>query len=116
MDTITISNLELWTHIGIPAEERLKEQPVLVSLTIHKDLSDASTNDHLEGSIDYQEVVDLLKRKAQENSLHTLEAFATELANAVLENFETNKVDITVKKFVIPETEYVAVSLSLPRI
>lgn len=39
MDTITICDLEVFYHIGVPAEERAKTQRLLLTIEIRKDFA-----------------------------------------------------------------------------
>ena len=56
MDAITIHNLELRTHIGVPEEERAQEQRLLISVEMNVDTASAAKSDDVAQSIDYDRV------------------------------------------------------------
>ena len=54
MDTLTITDLELWTRIGVPDDERETEQRILVTIELSLDLSAVSASDDVTQGMDYE--------------------------------------------------------------
>lgn len=96
-------------RVGVPEEERATPQRLEICIELDRDLIAASQSDRIEETIDYhavcQRVVGLLKQR----SWKLIEALAGDLAEAIRKEFGANRVRITVKKFILPETRYVAV-------
>ncbi|MDD4627835.1 MAG: dihydroneopterin aldolase [Candidatus Peribacteraceae bacterium] len=111
-DLLTIENLELRTRIGLPEEERAKEQRVLVTV----ELSLATTQHHhddLEQSIDYASVVESVLELAK-TERRTMEFFAEEIAALILKKFRAKSVCVTVKKFALPGIDHASFTVTRP--
>lgn len=62
MSRISIVDLEVFYHVGVPEEERAKPQRLLVTVEMDYDFSTASMSDRLEKTINYFDVAqELLK-------------------------------------------------------
>ena len=112
-DVITIKDLEIETHIGVPEEERATAQHLLVTIELSTSTQEAGITDDISKSIDYQEVVDSVKNLATVER-KTIEKLAEDIATHVQKDYNCSPVSVMVKKFIIPETEYVAVSITRP--
>ena len=53
MSKITITDLEVFFHVGVPDEERAKPQRLLVSVDMEFDFSIAAVSDRVTKTIDY---------------------------------------------------------------
>lgn len=112
-DTITITDLVIWTHIGITEAERAKEQRLLITLELQKDLSIAGKSDDLSQSIDYEQVCHQIRNLSKKERL-TIESFAEDIATSVLQSFKPEQVSVTIKKYIIPDTDHVSVTITRP--
>ena len=61
-DQIVIRGLELFTHIGVPAEERAEVQKLRVHLTL--EVMRFPKIDAIEGTVDYKAVADRVRKSA----------------------------------------------------
>ena len=113
MDTITISGLELWTHIGVPEEERALEQRVLVDIVLRADCTEVAKTDDVEQGIDYFAVYNDVRNLAKEER-KTIEKLAEDIASYILEHYRPEQIEVVVKKFILPGTEHVSVSIVRP--
>jgi dihydroneopterin aldolase len=52
MDKITISNLEVFYHVGVTDEERAKPQRLLITVEMSHDFESAVSADNLADTID----------------------------------------------------------------
>lgn len=109
-DTLTITNLELWTCIGIHAEERKIEQRLLVTVEMSVDAKTAAKDDSVNQSINYSDVATDLKELATKER-KTIERFAEDAAQMILKKHRADSVAMTVKKFALQRAEYVAITL-----
>lgn len=110
-DTLTITDLELWTHIGVPKEERETEQRLLVTMEMSLDAQAAAQSDDVKKSINYFNVTEDLKQLAL-TERKTIERFAEDIAHMVLKKYRTSGVTVTVKKFAIPESACVSITIT----
>lgn len=111
-DVISISNLELWTQIGVTAEERATEQRVLVSIELHTDTRKVAKTDDVKKGIDYEDVAEEIRRIAKRER-KTLERLAEDIAAAVLKKYKSGPLRVTVTKFPLPGV--VSISLTIAR-
>lgn len=108
-DQIVIRGLELFTHIGVPAEERAEAQKLRVHLTL--EVMRFPKIDGIEGTVDYKAVADRVRKSAAEKERQLIETLAQDIAAVVLSEFEVSKVRVEVEKFILPETDWVGVIL-----
>ena len=109
-DLITINDLELWTRIGVSDEERASEQRLLLTIVIPTDVSVVAKNDDLSGSLDYDDLVTVVHEVAS-TERKTVETFAEDVCVALLKLKGVQKVTLTVRKFVIPGTRDVSLTI-----
>jgi FolB domain-containing protein len=110
-DLLVIENLELWTHLGVPKEERTKEQRVRVTVELHLDLSKAAKTDDVNHSIDYAKLAADLKQLSQ-TERKTLERFAADCADLILKKYRPEAVTITATKFALPGSSGTSVTMT----
>ncbi|MGH7973285.1 MAG: dihydroneopterin aldolase, partial [Limisphaerales bacterium] len=90
-------------------------QRLLLSVEMEFDFSSASKSDAIGETINYYEVAQELLKFGEGRSWRLLERLVSEIADAILTRYRPDAVLVEVKKFVIPEARYVAVSLSRRR-
>ena len=112
MDTIIIKNLEVFYRVGVPDEERSEPQRLLLTVAMTHDFAGAVRTDDLSQSIDYGAVSQRLLRFGDGRSWRLIETLAANVADMILAEFGPQTVCVEVKKFVIPEAQNVAVSLT----
>ncbi|MGA3180912.1 MAG: dihydroneopterin aldolase [Verrucomicrobiota bacterium] len=113
MDRIAIHDLTVFLRVGVPDEERA--QPQRLSLTVEMEHDFSGLGDTLDRTIDYQAVSRRLSRFGEERSWKLIETLAVELAEMILREFHPARVTVEVKKFILPETRHVSVSVTRPR-
>jgi FolB domain-containing protein len=114
-DKIVIEDLEVHSQIGITAAERGKPQRLLVTIEIGHPLQKAGQTGNLEETIDYDEVAKRIRGLAENKERALIETLAEEVAQTVLDEFRAMKVGVTVKKFILSDTRFVAVSIKRKR-
>ena len=115
MDIITLRDLEVFYHIGVPDEERVHPQRLLISVEMETDITLAAAGDDLNHTINYYAVSQRLLNLGQGRSWKLLETLAVQIAELVLREFGARRVHIEIKKFIIPEARHVSVRISRPR-
>lgn len=108
-DWIEIRGLEVRARIGITEAERAEPQRLLLDVRFEPLRSFANMPDEIAATVDYAAVAGRLKALAAERSHKLIEILADEAATAVLREFAVRRVQVTVRKFILPDTEHVAV-------
>ncbi|MDA1276729.1 MAG: dihydroneopterin aldolase [Verrucomicrobia bacterium] len=112
MDRITIRDLEVWYRVGVGDEERANPQRLHLSLEMTRDLRAAGVSDDLADTIDYFAVAQRLMHFGEDKDWKLIEKVAADVASMVLDEFGPVSVAVEVKKFILPETNFVSVRLT----
>ena len=115
MDTITISDLEVFYCVGVPDEERAIPQRLLLTGEMEHEFRVAASEDELVDTIDYFAVTQRLLRFGDGVHWRLIETLAVDVAQMVMEEFRAGAVSVEVKKFIIPEARHVAVRVKRSR-
>ena len=115
MDTITISDLEVFYCVGVPDEERAQPQRLLLTVEMQHDFSGAASEDELAGTIDYFAVSQRLLSFGDGVHWKLIETLAVDIAQMIIEDFRPLALTVEVKKFVLPQAKHVAVRLTRNR-
>ena len=110
MDKISIVDLEVFYRVGVPDAERAQPQRLLLTVELETDFSAAAKRDDLGATIDYFAVTQRLLKLGEGREWKLIEKLAEDIADVVLAEFKPQAVFVAVKKFIIPQARYVAVS------
>ena len=111
MDTITITDLEVFYRVGVPDAERAKPQRLLLTVEMEHDFEAAAQRDNLGGTIDYYAVSQRLLKLGDGREWRLIETLACDIAETVLKEFRPSRVRVEVKKFIIAEARHVSVRI-----
>lgn len=111
-DRIHIEQLEIHAHIGVPGAERATRQRLLVNLTLTPRNEFRQLNDALEQTVDYAALCQTLQDFVRDRSFKLIETMADEFASLISERFAVARVEVEVRKFILPDTAYVAARTS----
>jgi len=114
-DCIIVSQLEVMARVGVPPAERGAPQRLTISLRMEPERGLAELADNLGNTIDYAVVCDVVRREAEGKPRHLIETIAEEVAVLLLSRFPLHAVEVEVRKYILPATEYVAVRLRRER-
>ena len=98
LDRLRIRELAVRCRIGVTAAERAKPQELLVTVTLHADLSKAGRSDRLGDSIDYKALKLKILALAEKRSFKLIERLAQEIADLALAGRRVEQVDVVVQK------------------
>jgi dihydroneopterin aldolase len=115
MAQITITDLEVFFHVGVPDAERAKPQRLLLSIEMEHDFSAAAASDDIAATIDYFDVSQKILALGNGRSWKLIEKLAADVADLVLTGYRPAAVTVTVKKFPIPQAAQVSVTLRKQR-
>jgi dihydroneopterin aldolase len=114
-DRIHIQELELFATVGVPEEERAIPQRLTVSLTLWPLTGFVEMEDQIERTVNYAAVCDAVKSLVATRTDKLIETLADAIASQILQAFAVARVRIELRKFVLPDTAYVAVILERGR-
>jgi len=114
-DEIRIEELKLMARVGVPEGERMQPQRLTVSLTLQARKSFGELGDDLGQTVDYAAICEELKRFLSDRQDKLIETLAHEMAEHLLATFEIARVELELRKFVLPETRYVAARVARSR-
>lgn len=96
--TIELHGIELHGFHGVLEHERQEGQRFLIDLEL--DLADATAaeTDRIEDAVDYRDVVATVVELSDARAYHLLEAFATAIADTLVERFPLTRARVRVRK------------------
>lgn len=97
-DRVFIEGIQFYGYHGLVEEERRLGQRFLVDVELSMDLRPASGSDDLSASIDYAEVLRLVREIGEREQYRLLEALAERVAAALLERFPAAGVRVRARK------------------
>jgi len=108
-DGIHIEQLDVFTRIGVPEEERANPQRLTVSISFwsHQQTSDLA--DHIERTVNYSAVAEETKNFVRDQSSNLIETLADQLATHLLKTFRIRKITVELRKFPLEDAEHVSV-------
>lgn len=115
-DHIHIEQLEVLARIGVREEERATPQRLVFNITLWPALSGAELGDEIERTFDYAAVCAETKKFVQARADRLIETLADTLAAHLLERFAIAKITIELRKFVLPDAQFVSVTVTRERV
>jgi len=115
MSQISIVDLEVVYHVGVPDVERVQPQRLLLTVEMESDFADAAKSDGIADTIDYFAVTRRLLKFGEGREWKLIEKLAADIADLVLSEFTAQAVTVEVKKFIIPQARHVSVTLTKVR-
>ncbi len=100
MDVIRIDDLEIFAYHGVTKAERMTGQRFLINVEMFLDLTGAGSADDIKQTVDYAEVVELIRDFMGRTKYFLIEAVAQKLSERILLEYEdfVSRVKVTVKK------------------
>ena len=112
---IEIRRLRVKTFIGVPDDERAAEQELLVTVRIPTRDGFSTMGDEIGRTIDYAALATGIQALAIGKPRRLIETLASDVADLILRDPLAVAVEVTVEKFILPDTECVAVHLKKSR-
>ena len=111
-DKIHIEQLDVFTRIGVPEEERANPQKLTASISLwpYQQISDLA--DHIERAVNYSAVAEETKNFVRDQSVSLIETLADRLASHLLTTFPIQKLTIELRKFALQDAKYVSVTVT----
>ena len=114
-DQIRVRAMQVSAHIGVPEEERSQPQTLEIDLAIIPDQPLTDLDDEIGRTVDYFQVWERVRALAEERPRKLIETLAEEISKDLLSIDRIVSVEVTVRKFILPETACVEVSIQRQR-
>ena len=111
-DEIRIEQLDVFTRVGVPEEERAKPQKLTVSISFWPYQQTSDLADHIERTVNYSTVAEETKNFLRDQAVSLIETLAERLASHLLKSFPIQKLTIELRKFVLPDAKYVSITVT----
>jgi 7,8-dihydroneopterin aldolase/epimerase/oxygenase len=108
IDRIHIEQLELFARVGVSTSERSEPQRLTLNITLWPKI--AELHDDIENTVNYSTVAERVKEFVRRHDYKLIETLAEETATHLLAQFSLRKVEVEVRKFVLPDANYVSVT------
>jgi FolB domain-containing protein len=109
--SIEIRGLKLTTFIGVPEEERARSQDLRLTLIMTPRLDFREMADKIDNTVNYAEVAMDLQNLALSRPRQLIETLIEDLADHLLASYPLTSVRLSLEKFILPDTDFVAVHL-----
>ena len=107
-DEIHIEQLEVSARIGVPEEERVNPQRLIVNISFWPFRQARDLADKIDQTVNYSAVAEETKSFVCNQSVSLIETLADQLATHLLKTFPIQKVTIEVRKFALIDAKYVS--------
>ena len=111
-DEIHIEQLDVFTCVGVPEEERAKPQRLSVSISFWPYQQTRDLADNIEGTVNYSAVAEETKNFLHDQSVKLIETLAEVLASHLLKSFPIQKITIELRKFALEDAKYVSITVT----
>ena len=108
IDRVHIEQLEVHGRVGVPDSERAKPQRLSLNVTLWPRI--AELHDDIANTVNYSAVAERVKDFIRRHDYKLIETLAEETAAHLLAQFSLSKVEVEVRKFVLPDANYVSVT------
>jgi 7,8-dihydroneopterin aldolase/epimerase/oxygenase len=107
-DRIELRRLVASGFCGILPEEQQRPQPLEIDIDIRTDLGRAGVSDHVDDTVDYGVVCDVVERVVRTERFALLERLAARVAEVVLGDPKVESVTVAVRKLRPPVPQQLA--------
>lgn len=109
MNEIVIKGLAVEACVGVPDEERSRPQRLLIDITLTPRAAFEDLRDDIIQTADYDAAARRITAFAAERPRRLIETLAVEIATLLLAEFPVTSAEVEIRKFILPDTEFVAV-------
>ena len=108
---IHLHELELLAHVGVTDAERARAQRLVLNITVYP-RDAATTHDDINHAVNYSAVAEQVHDVTRSRAVRLIETLAADIADRLLARFPVCRVIVEVRKFVLPNTSHVSVTVS----
>jgi dihydroneopterin aldolase len=111
-DQVCVEQLEVSARVGVTESERAQPQRLSISLTMCPRRPLVDLGDDIRNTIDYSEVCVETREFVRNRTDKLIETLADRLAAHLVQRFAMQRITIEIRKFVVPDAKFVAVTLT----
>lgn len=108
---VHVHELELLAHVGVTGEERARAQRLVLNITIWPRAQLTGLADDITATVNYSAVARETQELVRDHSVRLIETLAADIAARLFEVFSIARVEVEIRKFVLPGASYVAVNV-----
>lgn len=112
---IRIERIELLAHIGVPDDERAQPQRLTINIAFWPGKSGAELNDDIAQAVNYAAVCAEVRKFVGGRRDKLIETLVDKLAFHLLEVFGIRRIAIELRKYILPDVEFVSVTVTRER-
>ena len=99
MDKISLTGIKISCIVGVKKAEKLAKQKLLINVDLFLSTNKAAISDNINDTINYAEVLSLLKKTIESRKYNLIETIAHQSAEIFLNNYsQLSKATVTVYK------------------
>ena len=114
-DTIHVEQLEMFAHVGVPDHERAAPQRITVTITAWPAASLHGLGDDIARTINYSAIARAVRDVVDERRDKLIETLAEKIADRLLRELPIRRLRIELRKFVLPDAQFVSVTITRER-
>jgi dihydroneopterin aldolase len=114
-DQVRIEQLEIFAHIGVPDEERAAAQRLTFNIAFWPMRQAGEVEDDISRAVNYANVCAETRKFVAASRSKLIETLANSLALHLLERFEICRITIELRKYILPDVEFVSVTVTRER-
>ena len=114
-DQVRIEQLEIFAHIGVPDEERAVAQRLTFNIAFWPVRQAGEIEDEIARAVNYASVCAATRKFVAGSRSKLIETLANALALHLLEIFEIRRITIELRKYILPDVEFVSVTVTRER-
>ena len=95
---IKIENIDIWARVGVLKQERFLGQLFSLDVYFWSDFDTCVEQDDINQTIDYSEIISIIRTHAEYFSCCTVEKYSAVLMDLLKERFNMNRIKIVLKK------------------
>jgi len=115
VDRISIKSLRVTTRIGVPDDERASPQEVEIDIILEPTRPFSEMHDDIARTVDYAAVAERISSLAAHKPRRLIESLASEIATALVTEFDARSATVEIRKFILPSTNHVSVGCTRTR-
>ena len=108
-ECICVEQLEVFARVGVTENERLHPQRITVTLTIWPKEAFENLRDDIGKTVNYSELSSAARKFIEGRSDRLIETLVSELASFLMNRFPMRRIEIELRKFVLPDARHVSV-------
>ncbi len=109
LDWLRLARIQAYGHLGVTQKERDLGQKIEADVELAYAASAKRRPDLIDDAIDYEEVHRMVRSQIEMSRCRLLETLAEELALALIQEFDTPRVRVHVRKLHIPVQDFTAI-------